>query len=182
MGRLKPVVQGSPKTILARLKYESTGDPVDFTSFVEVNFCITSGGVTVNKKLLNTNGNTTQGVGQITNIPDTSDIEVGDPLNCPGFTSGLEVLTVDSATQITATYDGVNPAACSATAVGVDIVVGDVVIVGNPVLGKAQFTLQPDDTANLPDGDAQIEVKVIITSNPTYIQFRETLGILSKYC
>lgn len=170
------VIQGSSKTIIARLTSKSTQDPLDLTSYDELRFCFSSGSVEVIKKSLFTVGDTTISTPIVTNVPDTSDLDIGDPVSGAGIPSGAKVLTIDSPTQFTLDQDA------TATATAVPLTFGDITVVGNPLLGKVQIDLSALDTETLPEGSATIEAKVVIASATKYIQFTETVDVISKFC
>lgn len=177
------VIQGAPKTILARFTSKSSKDPVDFTTYDEIRFCFSSAGKIVYKKSLLTVGDTDSSLPTLTNIPDTSDLEIADPIAGPGVPANAKILTVDDANTVTMTVDGVNPVNATATASSVALAFGDVAISGNPLLGKVSVTVDETNTGvDLPEGSATIEAKIVIGGVTRYVQFTETLDVISKFC
>lgn len=170
------VIQGSTKNLTFKLISKSSDDPLDLTSFDAIVVCFSSGGIEVDKKIVNLVGNVSISSPIITGLGSTVDLATGDPVSGAGIPSGAKVLTVDSGTQVTLDQNA------TANSPSDPLVFGDIVQVDNPLLGKLQATLSSEDTALLPEGSASIEAKVNISGVVRYVQFAQTLDLISRIC
>jgi hypothetical protein len=170
------LIQGSDKSIVIGLKVAGSLDPIDLTTTDSIVVCFSQAGShDYEKKRVLLNGDILS-TSPIVSNTDTKDLAIGDLVTAVGVPSGAKVLTIDSDTQFTMDQNA------SMTTVGVDIVVGDVTIVGNPLLGKLQIDITAAESEGLAEGTYTIECKKVDTGKTQIIEFTDTLDVASRQC
>lgn len=135
-------------------------DPYDMSDVDKILVQFPGDSETLKKWRLAKTGNTTNASDLISNI-DTTDIEEGEKITGTGIPVGATVLYTPASASPNAqpanTIKISTPA--TATGTGVALVIGDVEIVGNALLGKLKVTLSESETEALKIGANQtIEV------------------------
>lgn len=171
------IIQGASKAINARIKSVATGDPIDLTTYTEIRICISaSGSDVVYKKRILTTGNISIGSFDILSV-DVTDLVVGDLVAGAGIPVGSKITAIDpDLNKITIDQ------AATANTTGVNLTFGDLQILGDPILGKVTFTLQPTDTVAMAEDSYGVEAKLVNPSGTQYLQFAKTIDIMSKFC
>lgn len=171
------VIQGAGKTITSRIKSSKTGDPLDLTDFTEIRACISSAGSNIiYKKRIITTGDISIGSPTISSV-DLTDLNVGDLIAGAGIPSGTKILSIDTDLD-TITMD--QNATANTTAM--TLTFGDLLVVGDPLIGKVKFTLTADDTESMSEGSNVVEMKLVNSSGVQYLQFDMTIDVVSKFC
>ena len=179
----KKIIQGSDANVVFRFLSASSGDPIDLTSFETIRFCFPdSNGDKFYKKRLIKTGNISIGLDIISNI-DVTDIAEGDLIAGAGIPVGSTVIkTPTSATNPTAAGTIKISLAATATTVGVTLTVGDITIVGSPLLGKVNVPLSETLTDLLPTDTVDLEAKLVDDTTTSYVQFPSALNVIARYC
>lgn len=178
------IVKGQDKTIIVGLKQANspTNRPFDLTSVQLINACFkTTGASDVEKFYYPFTGNTTSASDIVSNIADTQYLMEGQPISGAGIPVGATILkTPASTTNPTAAGTVKISLPATATATGVSLLEGDILINGNPILGEITINLDSTETDSLDGTDFQ--VKVIKSSIVSYCQFLSSLNIIDRVC
>ncbi len=123
-------------------------------------------------------GNTSIGFPQITAIPSTAGMTPGMAVTCPNFAVGTTVLSVDSATQITASQNS------SASTSGAALTVAPVAtLVGNPEETDVQLKVRRAQSFYLatvgPSDAIRAALLAIADISDAYVAENDTAGVVS---
>lgn len=171
------LISGSDKTFTLGLKKVPSFDPVDLTLLTSLVICFSQAGADeYEKKLIKLTGAVTTGSAIVTGL-DIDNLMAGDPISGTDIPAETTILSIDTGTgdvTMSANATGTNPTE--------SIVVGDVTISGNPILGKVSISIPAADSANLAEGSYSIEVSTVIDSVSDVAQLKDTLDVTSKIC
>lgn len=167
------IIKGTDRSLVIRFG-QPNGDPEDLSGYEEIRFCLVKSDLTdLFIKRIAITGDTHSNT--IIDNTDTTDLAVGDAIVGAGIPANTTIATIVNSTSLTLSQ------AATATASGVSLVVGSLIIL-DAVLGKVQLDLSAADTDDLPDGINNLEVKLIKSGVVSYQQLPGILNLIPRYC
>lgn len=176
------IINGQDKDLVVRLKNKGTGDPYDLNGIDLIQVCFKlDADATLKKYYLPFTGDTVNTSDLISAIPEIADIVEGQEISGPGIPAGATVLKTPTSTAAP-TAAGVIQISANATATATQaaLVMGDITIVGDPLLGKFNVPLSEADTEGLVNAD--FEVKLVKAGVTSYVVFKNALSIVKRIC
>lgn len=177
------IVKGEDKTLIVRLQDGTTGDPFDLTQAYLINVALENTDQSdLDKWWVSILGDTVNGSALIQNINITTDLLEGQPLTGPGIPVGTKILkTPTSTTSPTAAGSILISQNATATATQANLIMGDIVIVSPPVIGKMKVPLFKAETLLLESGPTEsFEVIATVNGVTSIIQFPSTLNVVER--
>lgn len=177
------IVKGQDKALVVKLKTSDSefADPYDLTGVELVQACFEIEGNSIYKQYLPIIGDTTSASDLITNIASTVDIKFGQPIAGPGIPSGATVIkTPQSTTAPTPTGTIQISIPATATAIGVSLIVGSILILSPAQWGKVKIFLSETDTDQLISNS--FEIKIRTAGVTLYKIFTDVFDVQDRIC
>lgn len=179
------IVQGSDKDLIVRLENGVSKDPYDFTGVSSIKACFEAKeGETVEKFYSQFTGDTDGINDLITNIPSTTGLLEGQSISGPGIPSGATIIKTPTSTM-SPTPAGTIQISANTTAanIGATFTVGDISILGSPLIGKIKIHLNETDTMKMESGSKQdFEITIVKNGFTSTIQFPDSLEVVERIC
>lgn len=175
------VVRGQSKILIVDLCDLVTGKPDDLTNatIIQAQFktLINSVAGVLNKWRLLKSADTVLGSDIVT--LDVTNIEEGAPISGPGIPLGATVLKTPTSTTSPSAPGTVKISAnATANGTGVSLIVGDIEIIGSPILGSIRIRLKTTDTPSISSGSFFVR-RVNPGDDEQYASFDNALEIRS---